>query len=381
MNIDIVSILIIIGLFQGILLITLLLFQKGNKSNKYLVGVLIFLFWTQLEFLLVRNKMQYDYVLLFATRLGSWLILGPIFWIYVKSVLENDFRLKIKDTLHLVPFVVFTLIVPFLIEDLLPQRAVHYGILSLLKYYHLGTTPLQTVYALLFILQFLHLLIYLVLTKDLLKAFSEKLKYEFSTIEKINKKWLNNLTNAFLIILISISTFFIVMFAFNIYEKEFDYLYVLPVAMVIYWIAFKIIKEPEIIRTVYLNNDKSKKYEKSSLTLEQAEAFKTNIESYMASHKPFLNAELKLSDLATAVNINTHHLSQVLNDQFKLSFFDFINQYRIEEAKQKLMNKNHETILQIAYEVGFNNKGSFNNYFKKITNQTPSSFIKNRLDS
>lgn len=291
-------------------------------------------------------------------------------------MLNSKFSFGKREVLHFVPFIFFTLIYPFVARELLPDRAIHYGILSLLKYYHLGTTPMQALYADLFIFQFVHLLAYLIVSKNELSKFSFRLKSQFSNLEKINTQWINNLLIAFVLVLISVTIFFVILFVFNIYEREFDYLYVLPTALVIYWIAFKIIRQPEIIRNIELASETITKYKKSSLTLEKANKYKGVISAYMESEKPYLNNELKLSELAEALGIHPHHLSQILNDQFNLSFFDFINQYRVEEAKRRFKKKNGETILQIAYEVGFNNKASFNNYFKKVTNTTPSKFIK-----
>jgi len=376
---DFVSIIIVIGLLQGVLMVALLLFQKGKNANIFLIGVLMFLLWTQLEFLFVRNKIQSDLVFLFATRLGSWLVLGPLFLYYTKSIVNINFSSSKNDILHFAPFIIFTLLIPFSIRELIPDRAIHYGILSLLKYYNLGTTPIQAFYAILFILQFVHLSVYLIWSKRIVKVYATNLKAQFSNPERVNAKWISNLIGLFMLVLLSISIFFVILFIFNIYKREFDYLYVIPSAFVIYWIAFKIIMNPEIIRPLASEDKEATKYQKSSLTTGQAIAYKELVSSYMITQKPYLNNELKLNDLANDLKIHPHHLSQVLNDQFDLSFFDFVNQYRIEEAKMRFKQKNGEAILQIAYEVGFNNKASFNNYFKKITSKTPSKFIKEHL--
>jgi AraC-like DNA-binding protein len=73
-----------------------------------------------------------------------------------------------------------------------------------------------------------------------------------------------------------------------------------------------------------------------------------------------------------------NHLSQVINAELNKSFFDFINEYRIAEAKRRLLDGRfeHYSILAIALEVGFNNKASFNRVFKKHTRMTPSDFVK-----
>ena len=70
-------------------------------------------------------------------------------------------------------------------------------------------------------------------------------------------------------------------------------------------------------------------------------------------------------------------LSQVINETIGQTFFDFINRYRIEEAKRLLTNPADKkiTVLEVLYEVGFNSKSSFNKNFKKVTGQSPSEYL------
>ena len=100
----------------------------------------------------------------------------------------------------------------------------------------------------------------------------------------------------------------------------------------------------------------------------------------MEREKPYLDANLTLQELAGRVSISLNHLSQLLNERLNQTFFDFVNSYRVQEAKRELCNpaKAHLTILAIAYDVGFNSKSSFNSAFKKHTGITPSEF-KRRL--
>ena len=65
------------------------------------------------------------------------------------------------------------------------------------------------------------------------------------------------------------------------------------------------------------------------------------------------------------------------NEKLNKNFFDLINGYRVEEAKEKLSDfKEEQTILGIGFEVGFNSKSAFNRVFKKFTQMTPSEFRK-----
>jgi AraC-like DNA-binding protein len=119
-----------------------------------------------------------------------------------------------------------------------------------------------------------------------------------------------------------------------------------------------------------------KKYEKSRLTPERSERYLDRLLSFMKKEKPFTDGNLTIQKLAETLSIPPHHLSQTINERLGQTFSDFINAYRIEEAKRKLLDPalKHLSVLGIAEEVGFNSKSSFNSVFKKYTNMTPSEF-------
>jgi AraC-like DNA-binding protein len=78
------------------------------------------------------------------------------------------------------------------------------------------------------------------------------------------------------------------------------------------------------------------------------------------------------------LNTNFHRLSQVINESFHQNFYDFINTYRIEESKIRLINPESDKykIISIAYDSGFSSKSSFYNAFRKNTGITPGEYLK-----
>ena len=103
------------------------------------------------------------------------------------------------------------------------------------------------------------------------------------------------------------------------------------------------------------------------------------LHQHMQSSRPFLGPELTLDELAAQLSVKPKMLSQTINELLNQNFFEFINHYRIEEAKRLLTNPKDKkiTVLEVMYEVGFNSKSSFNTIFKKNTGLTPSEFKKN----
>jgi AraC-like DNA-binding protein len=120
------------------------------------------------------------------------------------------------------------------------------------------------------------------------------------------------------------------------------------------------------------------KYQASTLTVPKTRTYSQMLLDLMDTEKPYLDPELKAERLAEAVGISKKHLSQVINQQFTMNFKNFINKYRVEEAKKKLLDPKEQdfVLMKIALDVGFNSKSVFNEAFKKFTGMSPSEYRK-----
>ncbi|HDT11429.1 MAG TPA: helix-turn-helix domain-containing protein, partial [bacterium] len=125
-----------------------------------------------------------------------------------------------------------------------------------------------------------------------------------------------------------------------------------------------------------VSEELSSKYASSSLGDEDLNYYKKIIEKYMVEEKPYLDDELTIRKLAKLLEIQPHHLSQVINSAFKMNFYTFVNSYRVKEVIKLMKDpeRKHHTILAIAYDSGFKSKSSFNTIFKKTTGKTPSEY-------
>ena len=118
------------------------------------------------------------------------------------------------------------------------------------------------------------------------------------------------------------------------------------------------------------------KYQSSSLTAGASESIKKRLERLLTEEQVFKENELRLDDLASYLDISRHQLSQVINEHYKVNFFELLNKYRVDYVRKVLSDPAYAnyTIIQIAYEAGFNNKASFNKYFKREMGITPSAY-------
>ncbi len=121
---------------------------------------------------------------------------------------------------------------------------------------------------------------------------------------------------------------------------------------------------------------KSEKNKYSNSSLKDSSKLFYEIDSLIKNENLYLDFDLKLNTISEKLDKSVHHVSQAINQNAKMNFPDYINSYRIEEAKKKLLEPKPDTIFTISLDVGFNSKAAFYSAFKKNTSLTPTQFKK-----
>ena len=244
--------------------------------------------------------------------------------------------------------------------------------------------------------------IFYILIIVLLKKHTKRIRQYYSYSKNVDLKWLYFLSNGFAVFL-----FFLL---FSSYIRQLFHL-PLPSSFQYTWLVMVIyifgigfygykqkgvfidvenssipiicgpeINKPNILMTPKVVESFVEKekiaYEKSGLNKEEAERLSQNLQSLMEKDRPYLDSEMDLTSLAKILCTTTHNLSQVINEYFGKNFYEFINEYRIEEAKKLLLDSEFKEykIIVIALECGFNSKSTFYNLFKKSTSLTPAEY-------
>lgn len=115
------------------------------------------------------------------------------------------------------------------------------------------------------------------------------------------------------------------------------------------------------------------KYSNSSIDEERLRRLAGKIERKVMEEKTYLNPDIDATTLASELGISVHYLSQVLSQELQTTFYNYINDARIEAAKEALKTS-QQSVLEIALDVGYNTRSSFYNAFKKRTGMTPSKY-------
>lgn len=376
MKLDIVTAFILLSIAQGLFVIFMLWrTQPISKFSRVFLAAIIFCFaWYQLEFLMVRSRGDIGIYLIYGTRYGSWLLFGPLLWLYINTYFSGEDRLSWKVVIHFIPFIVFVLIIPLLNLELLTWRSVDYGMLTVFDSWNNRPITLpQYLYGSIFFVQFLHVLGYMIASTIFITRVEKDLKQQYSNLDEVAIKWHKVFLGASAFVLLCVSFIILYQFFSQDYRRMADYFYVIPMSFTLYLLHYYAIKYPNLI---FKNSvvEPLEKYEKSSLGTSASSEYAEKLKALIESRKLYLQRELGLSDLAREMGVSTHHLSQSINEILNLNFYELINQYRVEEAKSKIKEEADKPLLQVAYEVGFNNKASFNNAFKKHAGMTPSKY-------
>lgn len=374
-----VVVIIILGIVQGVLFsLVLWINKRGNRTaNRILSLLILLLVWHHLQSISIFLGFYATFPHFCGADHGSLFLFGPLFYLYTVKVIDPSLSFKPLHLLHFLPFVLVTIYDPFLFLGTEAKIEAINLWLNTMRYDKPELASRFFISNVLFFIQFVHVVFYV--------AWSIKRHHTLtqtpSFLHQINLRWLRKLTVGFgLVLLVSFLSQRLLYIVIHYYYYSFDYVYVVPMTVFIYAIGFVAMRQPEVYYGAVDVRRSKKKYESSSLSPQDAEKYAEALLHYMDTQRPYLEQNLKLIDLAEALAMHPNHLSQVINERFNQNFLTFINTYRIEAAKQILVDpdSDHKTMLQIAYEVGFNNKVSFNSHFKKSTGKTPTTYRKAR---
>ncbi|MDR3665234.1 MAG: helix-turn-helix domain-containing protein [Ignavibacteriaceae bacterium] len=226
----------------------------------------------------------------------------------------------------------------------------------------------------------IQILCYMVASIKEISNYQQKIANAYSSLEKMNLNWLKLNVIAFLCMwLVDIINFISGKFEFIPDEAELimNLLSLLINFLFANLIIYKGLTTPELFIEP-MESPAKNKYSGSLLLPEQSYQIAQKLKEFMDKEKPYLEPEITLQELSSKLDIQPRYLSQVINERLNKNFFEFINYYRIEEAKSQLASEEgiEKTVLEILYECGFNSKSVFNTFFKKATGLTPSQYRK-----
>lgn len=368
MSLSILESLIFLGGIHGLILACIV--ALGPKYKMLAANKFLAMFIAAFSLLIVRNVFEIKGVLpvfSYLSLLSNVLIpvLGPAIFFYVSYLCGHKSRLLKQDFMHVVPFIAYLMVVQIVSglgvssgEDLQRYAALFWLV-----------NVLQITVLLLFFFYFGNSIRLLLLAhRELIAQYSCKMK--------VGVHWLTFL-------LLSIA--FIVAIWVGVFAADVEVLkpeqststllyFWLVMSMLVYCIGYYGLLQPEVL-SLDFNAATSRKNE-VSFSDEQLKATVKQLKKLMLDEKPYLSHDLNLNQLAELMSLKAKQLTFVINKGLNTSFYDFVNQHRIEHIKTRLQRPEavQEKLEIIAYESGIRSSSTFNRLFKKYVKQTPNQF-------
>lgn len=362
------TILITYSTVQCFIIVAILLIGAGgNRSQKkWLAVILVIIGLLSLNFLYEYFQWYKTIPHLIWVASPLWFLLGPALYFFSRSAVRKNSAWHRYDSLHFLPF--FGAIVYIGRFYLLDEES---KVATLEFFYQTyGSEPDYFLYAFLS-----SLLIYTAYSLYLFTRYFGEVGKEYSDTLIYQMKWIRILLAGFLVFFaLSLGYNFLLLYDYEYYIQV-DYLTYLILSLFIQALGFAAILKPDAFFATPV--DFTEKKAEHAESEEELEALFSKVQKYMENEKPYMNPELRLSDLSYKLNIPAHKLSQVINTVADQNFFEFVNSYRVREVKSRLHKTEfeHLSLEGIAKDCGFNSSASFYRVFKQHTRMTPGQFI------
>jgi AraC-like DNA-binding protein len=304
---------------------------------------------------------------------------GPLLYLYVRTFAGPAARLRPSDAWHAVPFVTAALFFVPLFMRTGPEK------LAVLA--DPGLAVQTRALVVINPLKMLHGAVYLVLIVAVLRRATRQAEGAVRA-ERVRLRWLQILT-AGVVTMLGVS---VVLYGLGGRgggvgmdpDAPFDDFTLLAVTVFVYAIGYFGLRQPEITTAPpEAEPPATEPYARSGMTPEEAERYRDRLVVLMETERLYRRGDLTLPDLAGALGVTPHNLTEVLSTQLGQTFYEVVNGYRVREVKARLVDPAFAdwTVLAIGMEAGFNAKSSFNAAFKRHAGVTPSEYRRQRAEA
>jgi len=348
-----VQLITICAIINGLVFSVLLLDKKENrKANRFLSLMLLSLCFTFTPYMLDPSLWhQYRWLAWMPFTLSYWV--GPSFYFYVRALTRPSISFPKRD---------LWLVLNYL-------HSIYHALSG-------NSDPYPGFHHLAELLEagaIISILMYMIISYRLVVKYQHQLLNQVSNFDLVDLRWIK--TIVLVIVLSFVMIFIFLLISSGLLGKEtlsqwdqYRSAILLFYAAVLYGLSIGGFRQAQTLNLPLLDPHEDAEAELSDIVVK--------LKHIIAQERLYRNPELTLSDISKSIGISERVISQALNHKEQKNYYRFINEFRVEEVKQRLMDPKdqHLKILSIATDAGFNSKASFNRVFKLYTGVTPKQF-------
>ena len=322
----------------------------------------------------------------------------PFFYWYVRALTGVGFKVEGKQWLHLLPALIILLLqmsffilpdyqaVQFLAKGFLSGNysGMQAFLISMNRVSFYGILSLQFVY-------------YIMKYRRVLRVHRNSIANVFSYTENIDLKWLHTLMIGILLFFVGNDLSYIVGLHYHLFSALF---FSMGMIAINFYIGYHSLTQNVVVNKLYATGIAAKtgnaadgvlrqsadinvsedgeapRYKRSALKTDMRARIIQRLSHVMRDEELFTDTKLSIDDVAQRLGISSKYLSQSINEAYNRNFYIYVNELRVDKAKDFLRTESHSnfSIEGIARQVGFQSKSSFYIAFKRITGLTPSAF-------
>ncbi|SEM17867.1 AraC-type DNA-binding protein [Aquimarina amphilecti] len=357
----------------AIVLIQLLKIKDKELPQKILIVLFALLWCVNTYFYALLHDIIWLIQFLFLPNDITKTILGPLLFLYVKSLFLKEDSLVNNSLVHFIPALLFACVIT------IPTIIFNNSRIDALAYTHTDFIRL------IIRIDSLYFLLYLFLSLRLLSKYRKLTKHKYSNLTRYDFNWIKIMLISAICILCLDMGIIVFEYFFGNFHWNTDYVSVIAMIILVIYLGYYGVNQSKVLLPSFLFDSEIKhkvnKLENKTISpvkRAEFEALKNRLELLLGTDQPYLDQDLTLGKLAQKISTTDKILSTMLNQYMSTTFYDLINKYRVQAVKEKLDLEEYKSynLFGIACECGFKSRTSFNRIFKKETGLSPSGYKK-----
>jgi AraC-like DNA-binding protein len=369
-NFSVFEVILLVGIAQGFVMSALLFLKKPAHVSRSLLACILLIFNVLCVKILLHTTHLWDNPSIRYLPISLELLIQPFIYFYALSLTNPSFRFEKNHLWHFLPYLIFALFSIVIYLKVLPIESINE------KDTLANTLFFNQIKGFEDILSVISSVIYWVLSYQVIVKYYRITYLQTANSDAPTLLWLRNI--------LILSAILVSLLGLSIWQNQFGLwqFFHIFLAILIYYMGLRGYNVNPLLTIPTNTHETFSKSQKNTTETSNSErlAIKEAITNALQQEKIYQDVDLTIDSLANYLKLPPNLVSSVINNELATNFRTIINQYRIDEVKQRLLKHDFAklSIAGLAYECGFNSEASFYRVFKSSVGISPKEFIQSQ---